>query len=251
MGASARLFATMVCSTILFMCQATAIAFPLSSEIPAYGENVVAYGYATPDGKSEVEYSEIFQDDPLGNTVRVNYYASDGKVIAYKNLEFGADRNVPEFFEFIDYRRGRGFRLTVNDKTANLLSLKISADGTETVRSNNDIEIDKNTVIDAAFHRFILSDWDSLLAGERRKVKFLRIDKATLIPLKIKRNKCEAPDMICFKISIDNMVLQAMLPNIDMQYDNNKNLIRYNGIGPITTLKGKPKPVDIIYGYAQ
>jgi len=47
------------------------------------------------------------------------------------------------------------------------------------------------------------------------------------------------------------MVLETMLPGFYMDYDNNKNLIRYAGFGPITTAKGKPHTAEINYKYAQ
>ena len=78
----------------------------------------------------------------------------------------------------------------------------------------------------------------------------MRLDKASLVPLKVKRGACETGNDICFKVSIDNMVLQAMLPSFYMDYDNNKNLIRYSGIGPVTKSNGKPHSVNISYKHA-
>ncbi len=251
MSSTARLCTTLICSVILFLCQSKAIAFPTQGEIQPNDQNGSIYGYARKKEKSELQYTEVFHDDPLSNTLRVSYWSPERKAIAYKQLVFGSNPQIPDLFEFIDYRRARGFRITVNGNIANVKNIKVAANGTETLKSEKTVEIDSNTVIDASFHRFILADWDQLMTGKSAKVKFMRIDKATLIPLQIKRSNCENEDNICFKVSIDNMVLQAMLPSFYMNYDKNKRLIRYSGIGPITKLNNKPQSVNITYDYVQ
>ncbi len=249
MTTTARLCAPLICCATLLLCLSTAVAFPLQSEIQPNNQTGDIFGLAREKNESSVDYTEVFHDDPLNSSLRVSYWSASREAIAYKQLVYGNNQNIPDLFEFVDYRRALGFRITIDGNIANVKRIKVAADGSETVKSNKDVEINSNTVIDASFHRFILSDWDRLLDGKSIKVKFLRIDKASLVPLKIKRTTCEVADNTCFKVSIDNMVLQAMLPSFYMNYDKNKNLIFYSGIGPMTRVNNKPYSVDISYEY--
>lgn len=253
MSSITRWCATLACSVMLLLGQSNASALPLQSEIQPNNQNGRTYGYAQGKKNSADNYTEVFHDDPLNKSLRVSYWSPNRKAIAYKQMVFGETSNVPRLFEFIDYRRGRGVRVTVSNSIANVKSIRRSADGTETIRSDKSVKIDENTVIDASFHRFIVSDWDRLVDGKTIKVKFMRLDKASFVPLKIKRQTCESgsPDNICLKVSIDNIVLETMLPGFYMDYDNNKNLIRYAGFGPITTAKGKTHTAEINYKYVQ
>ena len=251
MSSTARLCATLICGAIFLLCQSKSIAFPLQSEIQPNDQNGGIYGYARGKNQSAVAYTEVFHDDPLNNTLRVSYWSGNRKAISYKTLTFGDNPKIPNLFEFIDFRDSKAIRITVNGNIANVKSIRLAADGSETVRSEKNVEISANTVIDASFHRFILSEWDRMIAGESMNVKFMRLDKASLVPLVIKRYECDTANIVCFKVSIDNLILQTMLPSFFMQYDLNKNLIRYNGIGPITKANGKPQTVDISYEYPQ
>ena len=238
--------------TVTLLLWQPATALPLLSEISPYSMNVVANGYASKKDESALFYTEAYLDDPTNSTVRASYWSVNREPIAYKQLDFGDNPNVPEQFEVIDYRRKTAYRVTVNNNVANVKILTVSENGSETIKLDKDVKIDANTVIDAAFHRLIISSWDELTNGKAIKIKFLRIDKARLVPLKIKQTYCDTPDTACFKISFDNFLLQGVVPTIFMQYEaSSKRLIHYNGIGPITQMNGKGLPVDIKYEYLQ
>ena len=75
MSSTARLCTTLICSAILFLCQSKAIAFPTQAEIQPNDQNGSIYGYARKKEKSERQYTEVFHDDPLSNTLRVSYWS--------------------------------------------------------------------------------------------------------------------------------------------------------------------------------
>lgn len=232
--------------------QAPANAFPLLNELRPFGEGAIANGYARKNNESSVFYTETYLDDPMSDMIRAVYWDGNRQPISYKQLDFGNDAKVPDFFEVIDYRRKRGYRITVKDNVANVKVLNVASDGSESVRTNKNVPIDSKTVIDAAFHRFVVANWDKLTQGKTIKINFLQIDKARLVPLKIKLDQCDTPASTCFKISFDNFLLQGVVPNIFMKYEtSSKRLIRYTGIGPITRMNGKGLPIDIRYEYLQ
>lgn len=252
MRSSTGLYGALALVVTCLLCSSAAGAFPLKSELPAYGDNVIANGYARKNGDSVVFYTETYLDDPMSNTIRASYWSGNREPISYKQLDFSDDPNVPGFFEVIDYRRKKGYRITVENDIANVKVLRVAEDGSETIQLNKDVQIDGNTVIDAAFHRFVVSNWDKLMSGKSVRVQFLQIDKARLVPLKIKKTNCDTPATSCFRITFDNFLLQGLVPNIDMKYEtNSKRLLRYTGIGPITQMNGKGLPVDILYEYMQ
>ncbi len=249
-GIASAIATTMVLVLALVFTSTSVSAFPLANEIRPYGEGAVANGYARKDGSSAVFYTETYLDDPMNNIIRAVYWDGNRQPISYKQLDFGVDPNIPKYFEVIDYRRERGYRVTVKKGFANVKKLKVSANGSETVTRNHDVQIDSRTVIDAGFQRFVVANWDRLTRGKTVRINFLQIDKARLVPLKIKLTKCDTPNTTCFKITFDNFLLQGMVPTIYMKYETDtKRLIRYTGLGPITELNGKGLPVDIIYEY--
>ena len=222
-------------------------AFPDISNLQSYGAGVTANGYARLPAQSLVNYTETYLDDPLSNTIRATYWSSNREIISYKELNFSNNPNIPDYFEVIDYRREKGFRITVNGSVANV---KVINTEDEKILLNRDVDIDSSTVIDASFHRFILKYWDRLLNNKPVRVKFLQIDKARLVPLKIKKTNCNTSGAVCFKIVLDNFLLRGLMPSIFMKYDQaTQRLIRYTGIGPVTRLNGKAMPVDITYEY--
>lgn len=229
-----------------------ASAFPRVNEIRPYGENVVAKGYARKYNESSVFYTETYLDDPMSNMIRAVYWDSNHRPISYKQLNFGNNPSVPEFFEVVDYRRKRGYRMTISNGIANVKKIIVDANGAETVTRNNNLRIDSRTVVDAGFQRFVVANWDKLMRGKSMRINFLQIDRARLVPLKIKRRKCDTSNTTCFKISFDNFLLQSLVPSVFMKYEtSSKRLLRYTGIGPLTKLNGKSLPIDITYEHLQ
>ena len=238
-------------TAFILLCQQSAYAFPEKSQLQPFGQGAVANGYARIEGKSLVEYTETYLDDPLNDTIRASYWSSNRELISYKELNFSDNPNIPDNFQVIDYRRERGYRITVNSSVANVKVVDVS-DNNERILLDKDVVIDDATVIDASFHRFVISNWDRLLSGKSVKIKFLQIDKARLVPLKIKATQCDTPGTACFKITLDNFLLQGLVPNIFMKYEvATQRLLRYTGIGPVTKMSGKGLPADISYEYLQ
>lgn len=235
---------------LLISTHANANLLTQKKDIPSYGTDVVAYGYARLAQQSVVHYTEQYLDDPLHDTLRASYWSSDRQLIAYKKLIFSDESSLPNYYELVDYRRGRGYRVKLESDIATVQSIKLSKNGTQYIYKNSNIKIKENTIIDAGFHRFIIANWQQLLNGETLKMKFLQTDKPRLVPLKIKKARCDTPDTACFKIKLDNFFLQSVVPTLHLKYDlKSKNLLRYTGIGPITKLTGKELAVDILYEY--
>ena len=224
-------------------------AFPRIDDLPAYGQNVMAHGYARSPGESALSYIESYLDDPMNDTIRASYW-SDQEIIGYKKVEFNNNANVPYYFETVDYRRSMGYQVSVRSNTATVRRIFLMSDGSETVNRTRTVEVDENTVIDAGFHRFVLANWDRLLNNKTVRLQFLQVDKARLLPLKITNSRCSIEGAACFKISLDNFILQGLAPKVELIYEKDtKRLLSYSGIGPITMRNGKGMPVEIFYEY--
>lgn len=231
---------------------ATGKVFPAKTELQPFGRSVTASGYARINDEAPLSYIETYLHDPMSQIISASYWSEDKQPMAYKKLKFNPGSNVPTFYEIIDYRRAKGYRVTVADAIAKVQTVRLDSKGVESVTKVKTVAIDEQTVIDAGFHRFVIANWDELMGGKTIKVNFLQVDKARLLPLKIKKTNCFTDGPACYKISFDNFLLQSMVPNIYLEYDiPTQRLLRYNGIGPITKMNGKGMPVDIQYEYTR
>ena len=238
-------------ASALSLCQFGLAASTSGVNVKPFGEGVIATGHAKQTKTPNVSYVETYLDDPLANKIRATYWSTDKKNIAFKSLVFPAGSNIPSKYEIIDLRRARGYRVAVNSNIAEVQKLRIRSDGTQVITKQQKVEINDNTVIDAGFHRFIISNWEHLNSGAPMKIKYLQVEKARLVPLRIKKKSCKVPGTTCFKITFDNMLLKSMLPSIFLEYEiASKRLMRYTGLGPLPALDGKGMPVDIVYKYA-
>lgn len=250
MKLSLKKYRQLLITALLLAWQASAAALPAKNEIPPFGQNVTANGYARLPGQSVVNYTETYLDNPLDQTIRASYWSGNRDLIAFKKLIFNSGSNVPEYYESIDYRRSKGYRVSVKSNVAKVETIKLGKDGSEVVTKYKNVDVTEKTVIDAGFHRFVVANWDKLMSGKSVKIKFLQVDKARLVPLKIKKTKCDTAGTACYKISLDNFLLQGIVPTIKLKYDiTTKRLVSYAGLGPITQLSGKGLPVEVLYEY--
>jgi len=246
-----------LCAITLCVCQAT-FAIPAKTDIPPFGENILTTGYAraltqTPGQTRQlppVQYIETYLQDPTNNSIRASYWSIDQRPIAYKELNFTGDSTIPDLYKMFDYRRGRGYRVEVTRSTAIIQGLMMDNKNTVQVYREKKLPITENTVIDASFNRVVLKNWDRLITGKSLRVNFLQADKNRLVPLKIKKTRCKSKDRLCLKISLDNFLLQALVPKLSMEYGlNDQRLLHFSGLGPVLTKKGKGFPVNINYKY--
>ena len=81
----------------------------------------------------------------------------------------------------IDYRRRKGFRITVVGDVANVQMIHFYKDNVrQKILLNENVNIDDTTVIDASFHRYVISNWDKLLDGKTVRVKSVSYTHLTL-----------------------------------------------------------------------
>lgn len=242
---------TLILAFALTYLPASSYALTTKSEVMSYGQDSVAIGYARKPKQSDIHYTEAYLDDPFNDTIRASYWSGDKQLIAFKQLTFKANTDQPTYYEFVDYRRAKGYKVIINAAgAAKVETIRLLANGQKKIIRVQDLAVDSNTVIDAGFHRYIVAHWDKLQQGKSVKMNFLQVDKARLVPLKIKKKKCDIPDTACFKVSLDNFLLQGVLPSIRLQYNSNtKQLLSYSGLGPVTQLSGKGQSVTILYKY--
>lgn len=247
----------LVC-TIALCASPVVSAIPAKSDIPPFGENILTTGYARAQSQAPsqtrqlapLQYIETYLQDPTGNKITAIYWSIDQQPIGYKDLTFTGDSTIPDNYEMFDYRRSRGYRVEVSGNMAKIQALMMDNKNNVQVYREKRLSITNNTVIDASFNRVLQNNWDRLLSGKSLRVDFLQADKNRLVPLKIKKTRCKSKQRLCLKISLDNFLLQALVPKLTMEYSlTDRHILYFSGLGPVLTEKGKGFPVSINYKY--
>lgn len=253
-----KFFSLTLLASITLCVSQSVLAIPAKSDIPPFGDNILTTGYAraltqAPNQTRQLpplHYIETYLNDPTGNTIRASYWSIDQRPIGYKELTFNKTSTIPDLYEMFDYRRSRGYRVEVSGSTATIQGLMMDNQNTIQVYREKKLPITDRTVIDAGFHRVVLKYWDRLVSGKSLRVDFLQADKNRLVRLKVKKTKCKAKDRLCLRISLDNILLSALVPKLAMEYSlDDQRLLHFSGLGPVLTEKGKGFPVSINYKY--
>ncbi len=203
----------------------------------------------------ELLYTETWDDAPDAAQATIRYWAPDGAAIAYKTLDFADSKFAPSVFQ-ADFRHRRGFEVVRDGSEMTVRKLKLTAgaplDSAKKGRATT-VEYGEKLIVDAGFDRFVLANWARLLSGRSVRFNFLQIDKARLIPLKIKLRKCTAQfeiEVRCFSLNIDNLLLSRFVKPIVLTYElERQRLLRYNGLGQLAGADGKGLVVQIDYRY--
>ncbi|QWT21805.1 hypothetical protein KPL74_07310 [Bacillus sp. NP157] len=191
-------------------------------------------GDATPRAGGAVLYREIhFVDGPRQV---VSYQCPDGKPFARKLLDSGRDPTRPDVV-FEDAQRG--FRESVRSQ-GNQVEVKVSRNGAaDQVKT---LDVPAGAVIDAGFDPYIRTHWDGLDAGV--SVPFLVASRFRFFDVKILGGK-EGHGQRQLAMKLDAWYAFAA-PTIDMTYAaDNRQLLRYEGMGTIRNAKGKSVDVRI------
>jgi hypothetical protein len=212
-------------------------------------------GLASHPKTGELLYTETWDDKPGGPSATVRYWAPDGAAIAYKTLDFSDSDFAPSVRQ-ADFRHRRGFEVSRDGDELMVRKLKLAAAApleSPSAGRATAVEYGDNLVVDAGFDRYVQARWERLIAGRTVRFDFLQIDKARVIPLKLKMKKCAAQfDVVvrCFSLNIDNLLLSRFVKPILLTYDvTQRRLLRYNGLGQLAGRDGKGLVVQIDYRY--
>lgn len=229
------------------------VAVSLLATIPAsYANDIVAQtiGEAFDLKSDEPLYSEThcLSADALAR--EVIYRDVEGQLIAHKILSYSTGPTTPSFVQHNFYSqesievelRQDEVTMTVKDENSSAPGKVIST------RPSANLPV----VIDAGFDAFVTSNWDSLVAGEKKSFQFPFAARESLVELRIKPTSCsyDTESDQCFSLEMNNWFLRVLVAPIELGYDSGlKRLTRYRGLSNIGDGKGEGLVVDIRYNY--
>ncbi len=180
-----------------------------------------------------------------GETRRVVLFTCpDGKPFARKRVAETGQTLAP-LFELDDARYGyrEGVRLDADGKRE--VFIRRSSGQTEQTAP---VDAAKRLVVDAGFDRFIIQQWDALLAGQEQKVEFLLPSRLRTYAFVLKptgTDQIGGTPVQRFRLELDSWFGFA-LPAIDMAYAKDTRALReYSGISNIRDNNGKNLKVRI------
>jgi hypothetical protein len=236
---------------VLVYCLSVGVVSATGRETPAAVEDAVAMALGTPHDDGRPGYIEYYLDEPVADVVRASYRSATGDEIASKRLSFTSQSKFPAF-ELLDYRSSSGYRVVPGDEKLRVLSLRLLENNMRAVVDTREVKVVEPMVIDAGFHRFLLTHWDNVAAGKKVRFNFLQVDRARLVPLVITRAACIKAEHYCVRVSAGNFVLRMLLPSVELTYEaSTKRLLHYSGFGPLPTKSGDAFPVSLSYQYLQ
>ena len=205
-------------------------------------------GTAFAQGSDRILYREHFYYDDTGQLQRVDYFDRHGEIIARKNLYPSAKPFQPSFVQK-NFVNGRVIDVTVSDSRVNIAYQKDN----DAKTLQGVVDLQRDSVIDAGFDPFVIQHWERLVAGEELSLSFLAPTRIRSITLLIRRQDCELESAqqaasMCLQIRPRSLPIRWLMGNINLVYDSQrKQLLRFSGLGNLSSREGRQLKVDIFY----
>lgn len=205
-------------------------------------------GYAYDIKSSKLLYVEshfeIYQDNLLQSS-RVVYTDVEDNIIAKKNLDFTHHLFMPEF-SLSNLQTG-------HSETANIeqqrYQLAFSNSSLENDRQGT-IKLPSDGISDAGFDNFIKQHWDELEDGEIFTQRFLVPELMRFIRFEMSmKQSIDARGIELHQLTIKpaNPLLRALSGPIRLYYQQDQQLVRYEGLSNLRDAEGDNYRVTIHY----
>lgn len=173
----------------------------------------------------------------------VLYRCPDGLPFARKQVRESTSAMAPDF-ELLDGRDGyrEGVRSVSGRREA---FWQVDATAQPQTRA---FDPDADTVIDAGFDAYVRTHWNGLLAGERHQARFLLPSALRQFPVRLQRQDDGAgKGEVGFQMRLDAWYGFAA-PRTRVFYgESDARLLRFEGVGSIRDVRGRHRPVRIVF----
>jgi hypothetical protein len=211
-----------------------------------------AIGEARDLKSDEFLYREIYCANGNPDEMEVIYRNEEGSLLAHKLLDYSSGPTTPSFVQQNFYSSEV---IEVDLEAGNVTMSVLDAVNSEPKKaSSTQTDGTIPVVIDAGFDEYIRRNWDSLLAGDKKRFLFPFAERDKLVELRIKKAACSYPSEThqCFKLELSNWFIRMLVSPIELGYDPElQRLMRYRGLSNIGDGKGNGSVVDIRYDYQQ
>jgi hypothetical protein len=180
----------------------------------------------------------------------VIYRDGNEEVIAFKALSYATGPTTPAFVQHnISTRGSVAVELQQGEVVMNFAGSDSELDRVVAKKAGATLPL----VIDAGFDAFVKTNWESLLAGERKRFQFPFAAREMVVELQIASASCsyESETDQCFSLELNNWLLKMVADPIELGYDSElRRLSRFRGVSNITDADGAGMVVDILYRYS-
>jgi hypothetical protein len=202
------------------------------------------------------EHHSILQN-ALGEYLesKVEYRSAEGNIIAIKALNFSEQQTLPEI-SFDDLRTKNSFETKnrIDQHTASVLLSQQEGSSLQTTT----VGIDRvgRAVVDAGFDLFVLKHWDALIAGNKVKLDFLALSRASFFGFHLEKKTFKDGQLI-ISLKPSSFLLSLLVDPILLTYDaDSKRLISFEGLTNIEQVvdgkaEGRNHVARIEYTYSE
>lgn len=201
-----------------------------------------ALGIARDAASDKVRYIEHHQYLADGSH-RIDYYSPTLDRLAYKRLTYPGLPQHPTIIQEnlltqvrVEFTSAQG-RLTMRTTSP------ASADTTS-------FELRESLVVDAGFVDYIRAHWDELINTDKVKVDFAIAGQGRLLSVNIRREAVRDGNT-WFRIEPANWFIRALVPQINVAYDDQRRLSAYRGLSGVKGNDGDSESVTIEFDHYQ
>jgi hypothetical protein len=191
-----------------------------------------------------VEYHTVkYENGKVSESQTIYYDANNNKIgELISEYAFG-----PQFgsYDFRDIRAQYQDGAKVSGDRILLFRKKSPEDDVEEVY----LAKEKDQIVGQGFHQFIVHNLERIAQGEVIHIRLVLPSRLDQYEFRIRKRKVDG-DTLYIRLEIDNWLLRLFAPHVDVEYDQeNRRLLRYEGISNLEAASGKHKKVTITYSY--
>lgn len=204
-------------------------------------------GYAYDLKTGELHYQERHRrviDASGSQVIYTDYVDAKNQVMAKRTVR--SDGNSISEFELLD---------TVNRETLTVKRLEKKVILTQQFVNQLPDEVElklsdgADNIIDAGFNDYVLTHWDALVSGEKKRFNFLSTERQSWIKFNVKsvgRREEESFTVHRFQMTLANPLIRFLMKPIKVDYyADSRELYRYQGISNLKRENGKNYSVRI------
>ncbi len=197
-------------------------------------------GIARDAQDNSVRYIEHHQYDDNGQH-EVRYFDPSQNILLEKLMAYDGLPQHPSIVQR-DYLRDTQVEVRYGKEVATM----VTSQGDKSEQFTFDIS--PEIVVDAGFDAYIRDNWARFDQQSRQEVTFAIAGQSRLLPMKIERTDVREYGA-SFRVIPANWLVRMLFPEIRLNYDENRHLVRYEGFTNLKTETNQSRDVVIEFSH--